>query len=72
VKPGKPPRPGDKIKATFFLDKALHRRLKIAAAANGCDMVNMVEVALRRYLLGTPNASDGAEPSAPEATKKET
>jgi hypothetical protein len=66
MKPGKPARPGDKIKATFLLDKALHRRLKIAAVANGCDMVNIVEFALRRHLQGTANASDGAEPSAPE------
>jgi hypothetical protein len=39
-----------KKKATFNLDAALHRRLKIAAAATGREMVELVEEAIEAHL----------------------
>ena len=50
MKPGKPARPGAKVKATFNIDEELHRRLKIQAATEGRDMVAILEEAVERHL----------------------
>ncbi len=41
---------GHKKKATFNLDAALHYRLKVAAAQNQREMVDLVEEALKSLL----------------------
>jgi hypothetical protein len=44
------PAPPTKKKATFNLDADLHQRLKVAAAMNRREMVDIVEEALVAYL----------------------
>jgi hypothetical protein len=41
---------GEKKKATFNLNSALHHRLKIAAAVSGREMGEIVEAALEAHL----------------------
>jgi hypothetical protein len=51
--------PDKKKKATFNLDIALHKRLKIAAATNGCEMVEIVQEALESHLQKLEELSRG-------------
>jgi hypothetical protein len=48
-----------KKKATFNLDTALHKRLKIAAATSGREMVEIVQEALEVHLQKIEKLSRG-------------
>lgn len=45
-----------KKKATFNLDAGLHRRLKVAAAMRGVEMVTLLTDAITLYLEAGENA----------------
>ncbi len=62
--------PNAKTRLTVMVPDSLHRRLKIVSAERRTSMKELVESALKIYVLGTHNATT-SQPQARRQARKE-